>query len=255
MARAWLARAVRVGTISLLALVLALPAVAGSISAATTSPRSAPPTPSSLVPDPAVDYFITWDGVNVASASTPSTAFSLGLNGVTDLLYTWSHVLTGGGPLINDARLQMRYLGFALATRDVTSSVANSSGQIPMNWTAGSIQDLLVGLYGVTASLLAPNGTTIYSENFYVILTAPYRIVAAAPIILLVLGAYEIYAACCSGGHYRAAVRPGRPTYGQIQSPAAPVSPPPAAPAPAAGVPPEAPPPPSPPPPSMGGST
>ena len=255
MARVRLGIVVRIGVISVLALIVAIPAVALSTTASLASPRSAQPVPSSLTPDPAVDYFVTWDGINVATASSPSSAVSLGLNGVANVLFSWTGGLTGGGPGINDARLQMRYLGFALATRDVTNGAAASSGGIAMNWTAGSIQDLLVGLYGVTASLLTPNGTTIYSENFYVLLTAPYHIVAAAPLILLALGAYEFYAACCSGQHYKTSYRPGRPTYGQTPSSTAPTSPPSAGQAAPGEAPTESPPPPTSQPPSMGGSS
>ncbi len=147
-----------------------------------------------------VNATVTWNGVNVCSGGSASSAFSVDLTQPIGLRYNWSgpvgHTLS-----INDARLQMFYFGFPLATRDVTTvgGVAGSSGSFVMNWTPGVIAYVLEGLFGLTASLLATNGTTVFSEGFYVHANAPYGILAALPIILILLAIYEVYNVARSG--------------------------------------------------------
>ena len=147
-----------------------------------------------------VNATVTWNGVNVCSGGSASSAFSVDLTQSIGLRYNWSGPV--GHPLsLNDARLQMFYFGFPLATRDVTTvgGVQGPSGSFVMNWTPGVIAYVLEGLYGLTASLLATNGTTVFSEGFFVHANAPYGILAALPILLIVLGIYEVYNVARSG--------------------------------------------------------
>jgi len=143
-------------------------------------------------------YAVTWNSADVTTASSASSALSIDLTQSANLLYNWS---TGSPVTINDARLQMYYLGFAVSTRDqiVSNPVAQSSGSIPLSWTPVSVSDLLEGVYRLTASFLAPNGTTMFSENFYVRGTAQLGILALLPIVLLILVVYEVYALVRSG--------------------------------------------------------
>ena len=105
----------------------------------------------------------------------------------------------------------MFYFGFAVATRDVTLSIAQTSDTgLPLNWTPLSIGYVLEGVYRLTASLIAKNGTTMWSENFYVRGNAPLGFVAVIPIVLLVIGVYEVYALARSG-RYAAIGRKEKP--------------------------------------------
>ena len=124
----------------------------------------------------------------------------------------------GIGPKVNaynisDARLQMFYFGFPLATRDVVDSnpqLANN-GSFDMSWDPGVLQWVLAGIYGVTTSLLAPNGSTMWSDAFFVHVTAPGGVGAILPILLLLIGAYELFElARASGG--QSASPPKQPT-------------------------------------------
>ncbi len=147
-----------------------------------------------------VNATVTWNGVNVCSGGSASSAFSVDLTQPIGLRYTWSGPV-GSALSIDDARLQMFYFGFPLATRDVTTvgGVAGPSGSFVMNWTPGVIAYVLEGLFGLTASLVATNGTTVFSEGFFVHANAPYGILAALPILLILLGIYEIYNVARSG--------------------------------------------------------
>ena len=167
-------------------------------------PASARAQPTALVA-PAqtsggVTYTVTWNTVDVSSASTSSSALSIDLTASASLVYYWNVSLGATPPTISDARLQMFYLGFAVATRDqVLTSPAPGSGSIPLSWTPISVSYLLEGLYRLTASFIAPNGTTMYSENFWVRGTATYGLLAVLPIVLLIIVIYEVYGLARSG--------------------------------------------------------
>lgn len=167
---------------------------------------------------------VTWNGANIATANTSSSAFSLAPGGQAQVVYNWSQPVLSLAPwLVDDARLQIFYLGIAVGTRDIYLTNGGSSGTVDMsNWTYGPLQYLLEGTFLLTASLLAKNGTTAWSESFWVDITAPFYLLAAMPIILLLIAIYEIYALCVSGKNARppkaAATPPSTPGGGAAAS-------------------------------------
>lgn len=167
-------------------LLLNLPSVAGS-SAPSLSTR----------PTAGTTYTVTWNTADVSSASSASSAMSIDFTQSATVFFNW----TGAAVTIGSAQLQMLYFGYAVTTRTqtVTSPVSMATGSIPLTWTPLSIAYVLAGLYKITASFIAPNGTTMFSESFYVRASALYGFVAAIPIVLLILGIYEIYALVRSG--------------------------------------------------------
>jgi hypothetical protein len=204
---------------------------------ALAAPSNAPAV--SVVAGPAsggITATAVWNGVNVATANTTSAAFHISFNGAVNILYNWSQPGTAGGWSINDARLQIFYFGFALATRDITATSGRTSGSLLMgNWSTGPLQYILEGTYLLTASLLATNSTTAWSQSFWVDVAAPYSILAILPIVLLVIAVYEAYALCCSGQHYKAK----SPTGGTPPQTSPPPSTPTTAESPAASTPPD----------------
>lgn len=160
-----------------------------------TASASARPTPAQT--SPGISAHVTWNGVNISTLGSVSSALSIDFAQSANLDYVWSNAPAPG---VNDARLQMYYFGFAVATRDVGISVAETSNSgLPLNWTPLSIGYVLEGVYRLTASLIAKNGTTVWSENFYVRGNAPLGFVAVIPIVLLVIGVYEVYGLARSG--------------------------------------------------------
>lgn len=188
------------------------PAQLGFVSLATAG------TPSVSVSRPgawSVSATVTWNGANINTASGASSAIGFNFGNTANVLFSWTIQVTPGGstssPSITDARLQMIYLGAALATRDVSpigppSSLSNTA---VMNWSTGELTYVLEGVYKVTASLLS-NGTTEWSESFYLRATAPYSLLAAFPIILIVIGIWELYAVARSG-RYAVLAKRGAP--------------------------------------------
>jgi hypothetical protein len=142
----------------------------------------------------------TWNSVNIATANTSSSAFHISFNGAVTILFGWSQPL-GAGPtwLVNDARLQIFYFGFALATRDVTTVTGAANGNLTMgNWSTGPLEYILEGTYELTASLL-DNSKTVWSQSFWVDVAAPFYILAALPIVLILIAVYELYGVATVG--------------------------------------------------------
>ncbi len=179
--------------VSLLALLVAVPAVglATARGGSTNSPSVSGSPVATSGPT------VLWNGVNIDSAGSASSALTVTFNEAVDVNYSW---VRSAYPGVGDARLEMLYFGFPLSTRDVSpiSGPASSPGLAVMNWTVGALQYAVEGVFGLTASLLN-NGSTVWSENFYVRLTAPYSILAALPILLILIGVYELYGLVRSG--------------------------------------------------------
>jgi hypothetical protein len=141
---------------------------------------------------------VSWDGTNISTAGSATSAFHISFGNSVDLYYAWNQpagIARSSVPWsINDARLQIFYFGFALGTRDVTTATGNASGHIVMSdWNTGPLEYVIEGTYKLTASLLATNGTTAWSQSFWVIVAAAFYVLAALPIVLLLLAVYEIY--------------------------------------------------------------
>ncbi|MFZ1023970.1 MAG: hypothetical protein WAN87_07540 [Thermoplasmata archaeon] len=136
---------------------------------------------------------VTWNGANVASASSTSSALGIQFSNTAHLYYNWSSTATLYN--INVARLQILDFGFALATRTVTleSSLPGLTGGFALNWTPGTLQYVIEGVYRLTASLVAVNGSSVWTENFFVHATAPLSILAVFPIVLILIAIYELY--------------------------------------------------------------
>jgi hypothetical protein len=175
----------------------------------------------SNAPTPYLSASVSWNGQNVSSYGSVSSALAIDLAQSETLFYNWtSH---GARIAINDVRLEMFYLGFAVTTRDVDLNTSQSNGSVPLTWTPISVSYLLEGVYRLTASLIATNHTTMWSENFYVRGTAPLGFVALLPIVLLILLVYEVYGLARSGRYAMTGRKPtaAKPTTPPPQAPPA----------------------------------
>jgi hypothetical protein len=169
---------------------------------------------------------VTWNGVDVQTAGTTSSALTIDLTQAANLTYNWP---ASAGLTIKDVRLEMFYFGYAVTTRDVFLSPVQDHGPVALDWTPLSISYVLEGGYRLTASLIASNHTTMWSENFYVRGNAPLGILALLPIVLLVIIVYELYGLVRSGryamlGRTARAPAPSKPP--EETPPNAPTTPP-----------------------------
>ena len=196
----------RVAAGILLGILVVLPV--SSIAAARSTPAAAAQC-SGLQSSYGISANVTWNGIDVCSGSSASSALSVDFSQSASVVFHWT-AAAGTRLDLDDARLTMDYFGFALDTRDVvqSGSVPQSNGSFPMDWNPGVLTYVLEGVYGVTASLFASNGTSVWSESFFVKATAPYAILAALPLLLIFLGVYEVYELARSGRHAAPRARP-----------------------------------------------
>ena len=216
-------------------LLLLVPALSTAVAPAAARPSTGAVGCAGTPVSNGVSANVLWNGVNVCSYSSASSSLSVDFSKSADIRYFWNATPTASVS-VNDARLEMFYFGFTLVTRDQIASVAQSgTGTFDMSWDPGVLTYVLEGLYGLTASLIAPNGSTVWSEHFFVTAKAPLSVLAALPILLLVIAIYEAYALAVSGR--QAGLGRGRAPSPPTEA-AAPVPPPAGETAPPAGGPP-----------------
>jgi hypothetical protein len=141
---------------------------------------------------------VTWNGVDVSQAGNASSALQVNYGSPSiDVRFFWNSTTPGVPFNITSVRLQMFYLGFAVASRDV-SPINQATGD--MSWDAvATLRWILEGTYALTASLIAKDGTTVWSQGFFVEISAPYSLLAAIPIILIIILVYELIVIARSG--------------------------------------------------------
>jgi hypothetical protein len=160
----------------------------------------------------------TWEGKNISQANTQGSAFSISAN--QQIYVNFSYVVPVGGPNVTVARIQAFYFGAVISTDQVSTVTRFVPGLAPdvaiggrgsgvMNWSLGTFTYLLAGLYQLTASLVDSNGSTVWSENFFIDAKAVDRVASGLIIFLLVLGAVELWAIATVGRSVRKA-RPKR---------------------------------------------
>lgn len=181
----------------------------------------APHAVAAVEPASGLSAYATWNGVNVATAANASAAFRMSFGANVTVIFYWTQA-SGSAPIaVDDARLQIFFFGFALGTRDITTVGAATSPLSMNNWNTGPLQYILSGTYQLTASLLATNGSTVWSQSFWVNITAPYYILALLPIVLILIAIYEVYA-LCTVGKYAMIGRPPKSGEPATPTPSAP---------------------------------
>jgi hypothetical protein len=134
----------------------------------------------------------TWNGRDLSEASSVGSAFVFGANDRAQVNFSFSapqYELS----VITTARLVVYYFGAAISANSVATSTTGSKGVALMNWSLSSYTFLFQGVYRLTASLVDGNGTTAWSESFYLDVQAPYRLVSGITLFLIVLGGVEIW--------------------------------------------------------------
>jgi hypothetical protein len=171
---------------------------------------------------------VTWNGENICSARTSGSPLATTFGSSANVTFHWQ---THGTAVLNltDARRAMYLLGFPIVTRDVAPVTGTPAfgGTFVMNWAPGELTYAFEGLFRLTATIFAANGSSAFSENFYVKVTAPDSLLAILPIALIALGIYEVYNLAVSG---RQALLPGRGSPTPAKADAPPAAPGPSAP-------------------------
>jgi hypothetical protein len=145
------------------------------------------PGPASAAPG--VRATVTWDGVGVGAAGAPSTAFPIGAGQSVDVRFNFTEAL--GAPTVTNASLTLYDFGIALTTESIVPTSVTPFGAAQLNWSFGSLIYLTEGVYELVAELRDANGTALFQEGFYVNAQAPYFVLSAIVVLLIVLGIVE----------------------------------------------------------------
>jgi hypothetical protein len=193
---------IRISTWLVLSIALVAPLLA-PLAAAT-------PAPTASVGDRTFEYSaagyanhgitarVLWNGVDIYQAANASSAFQVGYStSSVDVRYFWNATNPADSYNVSSVRLQMFYFGLSIVSRDV-SPLTQSAGDL--SWNAiQTVQWLMEGTYLLAASLVSPDGSILWIEGFYVHVAAPYGVLAAIPIILIIIFVYEVYNIARSG--------------------------------------------------------
>jgi hypothetical protein len=130
---------------------------------------------------------VSWGGVEIGAASSPSDAFAVGGGESVPVAFNYS------GPAASQvalATLSMKFLGVALSSESIAPSTV---GAAEMNWTFGPLIDLTEGIYEIDAELVDSAGQVLFEQPFYVDAKAPYTLGSAIAFFALVLATVEAY--------------------------------------------------------------
>jgi hypothetical protein len=138
----------------------------------------------------------TWNGRSVDSASTVGTAFPYSFSSPATVQFHWftTGPVPSGVGSISEAKLIVEFLSLPSYTKDelVTPPQPASAGQISMTYDLSADRYILQGLFLLQAALMNSNGSTVWAQNFYIHVTAPYELTVAT-VGLLAIFVLEIY--------------------------------------------------------------
>ena len=133
---------------------------------------------------------VDWNGVNIDTYPSVSSAASWSFDNIATVTYSWSGATSDGG--ISQAFLVILFLGFPAYTKQQVETPATAAGTISMTYDLTQFKWYLQGVYEVHAYLENPAGNSLFSENFYVRVAQPYDIVVST-VGLLLLTIAELY--------------------------------------------------------------
>ena len=167
------------------------------------------PTPAVTPASSSISGTVLWDSTNTNTAPNAASAISWTFDNVATVQFTWTG--PSGGQSVSQAFLVVLFLGFPAYTKQEVEAtpLPSSGGTISMTYDMTAFRWYLQGLYQVHAYLENPNGTSLWSEYFYVRVAQPYDIVVATVGLLLLLIA-ELYMIATVGP--RAADKLRKPT-------------------------------------------
>ncbi len=175
---------------------------------------AAAPAPAVTPASSALTTTVLWNSVNVDTAPNAASAIAWTFDDVATVQFTWTGA--AGGPSVSQAFLVILFLGFPAYTKQEVEATAlpSTGGTISMTYDLTSFKWYLQGLYQVHAYLADPNGTSLWSEYFYVRVAQPYDIVVAT-VGLLLLTIAELYMIATVGPRAADKIRkPQPPTTG-----------------------------------------
>lgn len=136
---------------------------------------------------------ILFDGVNINNHDTVGSAIVTNFSGAFSTAFTWTP--TGAGGLtVTQAEIQLLFFGTAIGTSSGQFlKIGANSYTLSSDFTQNRY--IYEGVYEIVATL-SNNGTTLYSQDFFVWIQATdhLTIINIVLILLLILEVYEVAA-------------------------------------------------------------
>ena len=147
---------------------------------------------------------------NIISATSPGSSIPGSWSDTFELVYFWNQTAGRPNVAVMEAVLSVIFFGATISSRTEVENppITTSPGTITLNASFGQYQYLFGGLFAMTASLVASNGSTAWGQSFYVTIGQPWDITVVSG-ILIAIALYEIYAIItCGKGERRVKAKP-----------------------------------------------
>ena len=149
---------------------------------------------SASIPPPLAVFTasVLWNGVDAGRANSPSSAIAASIGDVVTVTFLWNWSGAGAAPYsISNLRLHVLFFSQSVYTKDQAFNPARAptNGSFDLTSDLTASRYLLEGIFLISAEIVSDSSGTVWSEQFYVHVTAPYHLVAAT----LGLGALLVY--------------------------------------------------------------
>ncbi len=168
------------------------------------SAAAATPAPLQSSGNNAVSAVVSFNGVPVATHDSLSSAIVTHFSGQFTTVFEWASV--GAPAYVNQGQVSILFFGASIGTSAVSVS-QTGSGTITLNNSFSQNQYLYEGVYDLHA-VLTDNGSTVFSENFFVWVQATDHLTVVNIVLLLII-LLEIYEIAVLGSVKKAAAQLG----------------------------------------------
>jgi hypothetical protein len=137
---------------------------------------------------------IVFNGVNINSHDSLSSAIVTNFSGVFSTAFSWSST-TGAPQTVTQVQIQLLFFGTSIATSSAQFLQTGVSGNYTLKSDFTQNRYIYEGVYEIKATI-SNDGTTLYSQNFFIWIQATdhLTVVNIVLIALIILEIYEVAA-------------------------------------------------------------
>ncbi|MGA8663727.1 MAG: hypothetical protein WB809_01475 [Thermoplasmata archaeon] len=213
----------------------------------TSAPLSSVSAPLRTASTSPVTAVVMFNGVAVGGHTTAGSAIVTNFSGVFSTVFTWNSTSGTAPVFVTEGVVSLLFLGVAIGT-STQQQPENGHGVITLKSDFTQNRYLFEGNYEIQATLQS-NGTTVFTQDFYIWVQATDHL-TLVNIVLLLIAILEIWQIAALGSVKKARTQLGIPPPASSSTPSS------SSPSPSSAPPPASPPPSSPPssPPPTGGT-
>jgi len=201
-----------------------------------TAPVSSVSAPLRTASSSSVTSTVVFNGVNVASHTTAGSAIVTNFSGVFSTVFDWTSSPGAAPVFVTEGVLALLFFGEAIGT-STQQQPENGHGNITLKSDFTQNKYLFEGNYEIQATLQS-NGTTVFTEDFYIWVQATNHL-TLVNVALILIAILEIWQIAALGSVKKArqqlGIKPSPPPSSTPPSTPPPSSPPPSTPPPTGG--------------------